>query len=216
MSNPDSFIEEVTEEVRRDRLFGLARKYGWVGAVLVVLIVGGAAWREYSAQTARTAAQAFGDGLIDALDMGDEAQRRAALADLPATAGQDALKALVLSADPSFDKAKALAALAALEADAAQPQIYRDLAALRRVMLAGSDIPLADRRITLQAMSARGFGLLAREQLAYLLIEEGDTEAAIAALSALIEDQGAPAGLIARASQAIVALGGTVPQINAG
>ena len=42
MSNPDSFIEEVTEEVRRDRLFALFRKYGWIGVVLVLAIVGGA------------------------------------------------------------------------------------------------------------------------------------------------------------------------------
>lgn len=216
MSNPDSFIDEVTEEVRRDRLFALARKYGWIGALAVVLIVGGAAWREYSVQAARTSAQAFGDGLIDALDLGDEAQRRAALADLPATGGQDAIKALVLAADPTFDKASALAALSALETNAAQPQIYRDLAALRRVMLAGSDLPLADRRATLQAISARGFGLLAREQLAYLMIEDGDTEGAIAALAALMQDQSAPAGLLARAGQAIVALGGTVPQTSAG
>ena len=41
MSNPDSFIDEVTEEVRRDRLFAIFRKYGWIGAVLVALIVGG-------------------------------------------------------------------------------------------------------------------------------------------------------------------------------
>ena len=39
MSNPDSFIDEVTEEVRRDRLFRLFRKYGWIGGVVVALIV---------------------------------------------------------------------------------------------------------------------------------------------------------------------------------
>ena len=44
MSNPDSFIDEVTEEVRRDRLFALFRKYGWIGLVVVLGIVGGAGW----------------------------------------------------------------------------------------------------------------------------------------------------------------------------
>ena len=33
MSNPDSFIDEVTEEVRRDRLFAVFRKYGWIGVL---------------------------------------------------------------------------------------------------------------------------------------------------------------------------------------
>ena len=36
MSNPDSFIDEVTEEVRRDRLFAMFRKYGWIGVAIVL------------------------------------------------------------------------------------------------------------------------------------------------------------------------------------
>ena len=47
MSTPDSFIDEVTEEVRRDRLYALLRKYGWVGIAVVVAIVGWASWTEY-------------------------------------------------------------------------------------------------------------------------------------------------------------------------
>jgi hypothetical protein len=213
MSNPDSFIEEVTEEVRRDRLYGYARRYGWIGAVLVVLIVGGAAWREYSAAQHMASAQAFGDGLIDALDLGEAEARAAALAEVPANGAQSAIKALVQAADPQADRAAAAAALAAVADDATQPQMYRDLANLRRVMLAGGEMPLADRRSVLEEMSSRGFGLLAREQLAYLLIEEGKPDEAIAALSALMQDQAAPAGLVARASRAITALGGIVPEI---
>jgi len=41
LSNPDSFIDEVTEEVRRDRLFRLFRKYGWIGVVIILGLVGG-------------------------------------------------------------------------------------------------------------------------------------------------------------------------------
>ena len=48
MSNPASFIDEVTEEVRRDRLFAAFRKYGWIGLLLVILVVGGAAYNEWS------------------------------------------------------------------------------------------------------------------------------------------------------------------------
>ena len=47
MSDSDSFIDEVTEEVRRDRLFGYFRRYGWIAAVVIVVVVGGAAWNEY-------------------------------------------------------------------------------------------------------------------------------------------------------------------------
>ena len=37
LSNHDSFIDEVTEEVRRDRLFAAFRKYGWIGVLLVAV-----------------------------------------------------------------------------------------------------------------------------------------------------------------------------------
>ncbi|MFD1808819.1 hypothetical protein ACFSHQ_13850 [Gemmobacter lanyuensis] len=40
MSNPESFIDEVTEEVRRDKLFATFRKYGWIGILAVLGIVG--------------------------------------------------------------------------------------------------------------------------------------------------------------------------------
>jgi hypothetical protein len=213
MSNPDSFIDEVTEEVRRDRLFAAFRKYGWIAGLLVVLVVGGTAWREFSMARDAASAQAFGDALLDALDLGEESARAAALAEVPATGSQKALKALILASDPAADKSGALTALADVAADADEPQLYRDLAILRRVLLAGADLPLADRRTALNGITGRAFDLLAREQLAYLLIEEGKKDEAIAALTTLVQDQAAPNGLIARASQAIVALGGTVPQI---
>ena len=41
MSDTDSFIEEVTEEVRRDQLYKYVRKYGWIAIALVVGVVGG-------------------------------------------------------------------------------------------------------------------------------------------------------------------------------
>ena len=216
MSNPDNFIDEVTEELRRDRLFAAFRKYGWIGGLLVVMVVGGAAWREYSIAQHDARAQAFGDALIDALDVDEPLARAQALADVPATGAQAAVKALVQTSDIAADRPAALAALSALEADAAQPQHYRDLATLRRVLLAGADLPLADRRSALEGIAQRGYGILAREQLAYLLLEDGKTDEAIAALLALIQDQNAPQGLIARASAAIVALGGSLPTASAG
>ena len=47
MSDTDSFLQEVSEELRRDKLYRNMRKYGWIGLLLVVIIVGGAAYREY-------------------------------------------------------------------------------------------------------------------------------------------------------------------------
>ena len=123
----------------------------------------------------------------------------------------------MLASDPVEDKAGTLAALDALLADSTQPQIYRDIAALRRVMAAGGDMALTERRSLLQGIAApgRAFRVLAEEQLAYLLIEEGKAPEAIAALAALMQDQEAPTALRSRAGQVITALGGTPPEVKA-
>lgn len=218
MSNPDSFIEEVTEEVRRDRLFRLFRKYGWIGVVVIIGLVGGTAWTEWSKAREASRAQAFGDALIDALDQGTPEERREALAAVPAGGEQTAILNLILASDPNEDKAATLAALEKVANDATLSPAYRDLAVLRRVLVAGSDLPVADRRTALDgiAVAGRPYRVLAAEQLAYLLIEDGKPDEAIAALSALMQDQEASGALRARLGQMITALGGTVPETAGG
>lgn len=217
MHNPDSFIEEVTEEVRRDRLFAAFRKYGWIGILLVVIIVGGTAWREWTISRETARAEAFGDAVLDALDMGGTEERRAALSSIPTLGGQKAVIDLLLASDPAEDRAATLAALDRLIADQGQPQGLRDLAVLRRVIVAGAEMPAADRQMALDgiAQPGRPFRTLAQEQLAYLMIETADTAGAIAALQALITDQEASAALRSRAGQVITALGGN-PAIDQG
>ncbi len=212
MSNPDSFIDEVTEEVRRDKLFATFRKYGWIGIALVALVVGGTAYREYSSAQEQARAQAFGDAVLEVVDLGGTEERAAAIAALPADAKQQAFVQLLLAADPKENREGALKALETLAADATQPQVYRDLAVLRRVMVAGTDMPVADRRAALEqiAIPGRAFRPVAQEALAYILIEEGKSDEAIEALRKLTQDQEAPATLRRRAEQMIAALGGTV------
>lgn len=209
MSNPDSFINEVTEEVRRDKLFGYFRRYGWIAIVGVLLIVGGAAFREYRLAATQAESRAFGDALLDALDRDDPAARSAALAAVAASGQRRALLGLLQSTDPETDKAATLAALASVADDATLPASYRDLAVLRRVLVAGADLPAADREALLDPIAAPGrpYRTLALEQLALLSVETGDISAAVTALEALRQDQEASPGLRRRAEQMIVALG---------
>jgi len=216
VSNPDSFIDEVTEEVRRDRLFAIFRKYGWIAILLVILIVGGAAYSEWQKASRQAGAQQFGDALLTALDAADPGARRAALEDAAGTAAGNpdklALEKLLLASDPQENRDASLAALAAMIADPAVSQTYHDLAVLRQVNLAGPDMDVSSRRAALDplAVAGRAFRVLALEQLAYLSVESGETDAAIKQFQALSTDQQAPAGLRKRASQMIVALGGKI------
>ena len=218
MSNSESFIDEVTEEVRRDRLFAIFRKYGWIAILLVVLIVGGAAYTEWQKASRASAAQAFGDSLLTALDKDTVEARHAALVGTEAAAkgaaDKLAIQKLLVASDTVGDKSGTLAALDAVAADTRLPQTYRDLAVLRRVILAGSDMEVAARRAALDplAIPGRAFRTLALEQMAYLSIEAGEVEAAITQLRALSTDQEAPAGLRQRAAQMITALGGDSAQ----
>jgi hypothetical protein len=213
LSNNESFIDEVTEEVRRDKLFAQFRKYGWIGVVAVLGIVGGAAWNEYDKARDAAAAEAFGDAVSDALDLGGADARRDALAAIDVTGDQAGLVQLILASDPEEGRAETLAALDAIIAMPDLPQTYRDLATLRRVIVAGADVPLTERRAALEPVAAPGrpFAPLAQEQLGYLLIEEGKTDEAIAALTQLAQDQAASGALRGRAAQVITALGGTPP-----
>jgi hypothetical protein len=218
LSNNESFIDEVTEEVRKDRLYAIFRRYAWVFVLLVVGIVGGTAWTEWRAAQDRNAAQTFGDAILDALDLGDPAARTAALAAIPtADADQAALLGLMQATDPTADKAGAMAALDRVAAIPGLGSKYRDLAILRRTILGGTDLPLTERRTAMEVLATPGapYRALALEQLALLLVEEGRTDDAIAAYMTLREDQEASRGLRTRADQMIVALGGQVPQAAA-
>ncbi|MDI3337395.1 tetratricopeptide repeat protein [Defluviimonas aestuarii] len=214
MSETDSFIEEVTEEVRRDRLYKLFRKYGWIGVTLVVLVVGGTAWTEWSKAQARHDAQVFGDAVLAALDSDDAAARAVALEQIGAgdKAGRTAVLGF-LAADEALksgDRAAALTRLQALAADANLADSYRQLAELKAVILADADMPAADRDAALSRLAAAGapYRVLALEQQALVLAKDGKIDEALGLFNQILNEPDVTAGLRRRASQMIVVLGG--------
>jgi len=219
MSDTDSFIDEVTEEVRRDRLFVMFRRYGWIGAVAVLLIVGGAAWREYSQAQARNDAQAVGDAMNAALAADEASARADALAAISAkSAGAQAVVDMAQAAalEDAGQLAEAAAVLDGIAVNGDLPQVYRDIAAFKAVILQADTLPAEERRLRLETLAAPGGTLqyLAGEQLALLDIAEGNTEAALARLNEIAVSAGVSRDLQERVSQVIVALGGS-PEADA-
>lgn len=215
VSDTDSFIDEVSEEVRRDKLFALMRKYGWIGVLVILLIVGGAAYNEWNKASKRAAAQTLGDSLLAAMDQDEPDLRSKALADLKVqTADQQALVDMLTAAQAQSAKDNETAAqtLQKLLANDQAPKAYRDLASLKLVLLKGADMPAAERRALLQGLAIAGnaFRLLAEEQLAMIDVEEGKSDEAISRLQQIMGDVDASAGLRSRVSQLIMVLGGKI------
>ena len=213
MSDTDSFIEEVTEEVRRDRLYGLLRRYGWIAVLAILLIVGGTSYSEYRKAQTRADAEALGDAMIAALDQDENAERAAALAAIePATPAAGAVLRLLTAAEQAQagDTETSVATLNAIALDGEAPQVYRQIAQFKALTLQGDKTPIPERRLALEALANPGnpLRLLASEQLALIDISQGDAEAAIARYQAILSDAEITSGLQQRALQVIVALGG--------
>ncbi|MDP1669446.1 hypothetical protein [Phaeovulum sp.] len=205
MSETDSFIDEVTEEVRRDRLFALMRRYGWIGILGVVLIVSGAAYVEWQKARASARAEAFGDAVLAAMEAPD---RGAALAAISADGAQVAVLRLLVAAEAT-PNAETVAGLQALASDTTLPASLRALAQIKAVLMAGATMTPALRDATLAELAAPGapFRGLAMEQQALALLADGQTEAAIALLRQILQEPELTAGLQQRVTQVIVALG---------
>jgi len=68
MANPESFLEEVAEEVRRDRLFKFFKKNGWIIAFLVLATICATIAYEWRKNSEISRAKSNGDLLTLALE----------------------------------------------------------------------------------------------------------------------------------------------------
>ncbi|MEL6888967.1 MAG: tetratricopeptide repeat protein [Pseudomonadota bacterium] len=213
MSDTDSFIDEVNEEVRRDRLYGYLRKYGWVAALVIVGIVGAAGYNEYRKDQETAKAQALGDAMLAALSRNDDVSRASALAEVTSETPQGAAVLAFMTAGAQAEAGETDAAAQTLQTVAGNgdvPLIYRQVASFKSLILQSDSMDAAERRAGFEALAAPGvrLRLLAEEQLALIDVEVGDTEAALARLQMIMDDAEVTAGLQRRVLQAMVALGG--------
>jgi hypothetical protein len=203
----ESFIDEVAEAVRRDRLNQWFRRWGWLVGVAILAIITAAAvmeWRE----SRRQADAAFrGDAILSALDIQNAEDRLAALAELPREGEAGAVTALLLAAEQQAagDLGAAGQTLDSVAADGSVSPLYRDLAAFKSLLVQGPDADPA----ALEALAAPGgpFRLLALEQLALIDLSAGNRDAAVERLQAITEDAGIAPGQQGRIEALLNALG---------
>lgn len=212
----DEFIREVDEELRRDRLMALWRRYGvWLIAAAVAIVIGTAAgvgWRAYQEHARQQEAVRYAEA-EQLLEQGRAAEAAAAFADLADGAGGGYAVLARLRAAEAYretgDAAAAGAMLEGLAAGGAAP-LYRDLGAVLAA-LHGFDQDDPDQLARRLATHTDGDGpwrYTAQELHALSQLRAGDTEAARRTLAALVDEPGTPANLRRRAHELLTALGG--------
>jgi hypothetical protein len=212
MSDTDSFIDEVNDEVRRDKLFAALRKYGWIGVVAVLLLVGGVGYSENQKRIARGQAEALGDGMLNALALNDAAERVDALKDVQAADPAAGAVLAFMTAAQQTDAGDAAGAAETLQSvinSAELPLIYRQIATFKALGANSANLSLEERTEGYSALAQPGNGLrlLAEEQLAFIDIEQGDTDSAAERLQTILDDSEVTADLQQRVLQVMVALG---------
>lgn len=205
----DSFIDEVTEDLRRDRLFALFRRYGWIAIVVILGIVGGAIWREWSLSRERAEAQTWGDAVLQAEASGDPASL--AQVDPQGSGERKALSGLLASGQwtESGGTDAAAETLRGVSEGAVSDSILRELAQLKLVMLEGSAMDPSQRDEILAHLSRSGapFELLALEQKAVALIEAGRRNDAVTLIQQIQKKPELSEALRRRLSEMMIALG---------
>ncbi|MEM9198899.1 MAG: tetratricopeptide repeat protein [Pseudomonadota bacterium] len=216
MSQTDSFVEEVSEELRRDRLFALARRWGpYVIAVLVLVVAASAfyEWREAQTEAAR---QEAGDALRAAMSVDEPEARIAALEALEGDGFPAQLPLALALATARAEAGQTDAAEASLRALIDAPEIdeiYADMARLRLLALR-PDRPLDERLELIEPLvrPEAPFGPLGLEQRAIARIELGELDAAREDLFAILADPGSSVDLRTRAQTLLVAIGLGAPE----
>ena len=212
MSESDSFLDEVNEEVRRDRLLNFVKKNAVFVVGALVLVVGGSGFNEYLKARAEAAAQSRGDAMIAALELEDTAARVTAFdALLPEAENSAPLVRFQLAAahELNGDKAAAIATLTEIATDVDLTDAYKDTARLKIAILAEGQIEPEERDTILEQLSVPGHPLraLAREQTALLHLSAGETDAAIEVFQDIYGADDTLPGVRERTGQMLTVLG---------
>lgn len=201
-------FQEVDEEVRREQLKKLWQRYGnYFIALIVLIIVGVAAWRGYDwweNKKAAEAGSAFEQAVMLA-ESGKHQEAEAAFAKL-STDGTSSYRILARLREAAelaaTDRAAAIKAYDEIAADRSAGQVIQDLATVRAGFLRVDTASYGDMRARLEPLTApdRPFRYSARELLALSAWREGDMGAARQWTDAILKDPQTPPDARSRAS----------------
>lgn len=199
-------FHEIEEDIRKERMERLWKRYGpYAIAVAVLIVLGVAGWRGwewYSAQRAREAGASFEQALQLARE-GRSAEAETALRDLAANgpAGYAALARFRAATElAATDKAAALGRFDEIAADISISSGLRDLARIRAGYLAVDSASPAEIASRVEALAAAGntWRHSAREILALAAWKAGNADDTRRWAQELVADPETPSGTRAR------------------
>lgn len=207
-------FREIDEELRRDNLLKLWKRYGphlIGGAALIVLIAAGIlGWREYQ----KREREAEGARYVAAAELAhngktEEAQNAFAALAASTSSGRATLARLEAAGlKAKADPAGAVLAYDAIAADTSVDRSFRDLATILSAvngLKTGDPKGIIDRLKPLADAASPWHGS-ALELTALAQLKMGDKDAARSTYQKLADDLSAPQGLRARATEMVAAL----------
>ena len=207
-------FQEVDEEVRRENVQRLWRRYGGYATVAgfaILLAAGGyIGWQKYSEHREAQRAQAFFDAIALIADP-DPAKAKAAFQEL--AQGGDGIAELARFRAAALqvaakDETGAVASYDAIAADSSVPQPFRDAATLLAAMhlVDTADQAEIKRRLESKIAAPNPWRFTALELLALSAQRAGDIEQARQIYTQLADDLETPSGLRGRAAEMLTAL----------
>ena len=200
-------FREVDEDLRRDRIEKLWRRYGGYalgGAVLIIAAAGGfSAWQSWQNDQATQ----LGERYAEAAGAGDPAKAVPAL-EVLADQGASGYRLLArfqaaAAKATSGDRPGGIAALKAIAGDSRVDPPCRDLATVLAARYAVDTAPLAEITAALQPLTIapNPWRFSAAELIGLAQIKAGDVPAATKTYQQLADDLDAPRSLRARAAE---------------
>ncbi len=207
-------FQEVDEEVRRENMQRLWRRYGGyaTAAGFAILLAAGGyiGWQKYSEHRETQRAQAFFDAIALMSDP-DPAKAKAAFLDL--AQGGDGIAVLARFRTAGLqvtakDEAGAVATYDGIVADSSVPAPFREAAALLAAMhlIDTADQAEIKRRLESKIAAPNPWRFTALEMLALSAERAGDVEQARRIYTQLADDLETPSGLRGRAAEMLTAL----------
>ena len=216
----EELFREIEEDLRRDRMVGLWRRYGGIviGAALLVVVAtaGKVFWDHRQAQVRAEEAERFGAAqrILTSGKQAEAADAFAAIAADGATGFAELARLKEAEARASAgDAAAARTALTEMQGQASDP-ILRDLATLTLVEGQLGDGDPAELKKLLEPLAApeAPWRNRARELLALVAIRAGNLDEARTLLSGLSQEAGVIPSQQRRAAELLEAIGGAASQ----